>query len=285
MKLVLFGFFRNILKHKDLHLPLKNCEKYIFASEQDFEHSLDKQTPIRKVNQNQLFSKYKNIKQINLYDYDLKKKFFEKEVELMREEFPLPKLLYHPIRTERWLSLFYNVSQSMKLLYNDCFKTLKNDELIVLARADSNITHINEEYIKQRFQKYNVFCTAGFRDPPKYGELKNNSSLLIKHKNVPGNARQIVDNVFVLNKSSMKCFIDLYDNFKIYLKEKYLSPHPNIPAMIHTSPEGIYWYHFNRRSDVRPIYANNQIVRYYFSGYKNDIHKKNTLESSLKDIK
>lgn len=266
MKLVLFGFFRDALDIYDpLHGPLRHCEKYIYAP------TLKHELKDSYVTSSCIHNKINNIKKLHLYDYTTVAPQHEHVIKQMEQSFGLPEFIGPKQLPVRTLSFFYNIRESLKLIP---LGKMEDDEPIVLARADSNITRIHRETIDKLLVENDIICT----------EFRGTSGKV--QPKLPGGGRSVVDHVFVFKKSAVKCFIDLYDDVQSYLYDRYsiktdrgvCVKHDMIPSnnLRKTIPEAIFWYHFHVKG-LKPIVDPTTqpkylAIHYTFCSHKNKQH-------------
>jgi hypothetical protein len=230
MKLVIFGFFRDVLDKDHVHGPIKHLDKYIYAP--TLRHELEEEV----ITEEQVRQKFTNVKSIHLYDYNQKVKLHHDYVDKMKPW--LPEIIGPKQKPYRTLSFFYNMKESLKLLP----KNLPKDELIILARADSNITYLNGSNLQKAMKNHDILCT-GFR---------GQTAQVAPSPNIPGEGRSVIDHVFILKPSAIQCFIDLYEDMEDYLYKRYknfvpkdkLNSLPDDTIRI-TIPETIFWFHFH----------------------------------------
>lgn len=239
MKLVLFGFFRNAIDGDVPHCPLKECEKYIYAP--TLKHELEPDILTDDVINNT----FSNVVNLKTYNYlDLLPTHLD-YVERMQNNFGLPDFIGPKQKPHRTLSFFYNIRESLKLID---IEKLSDNEPIILARADSNINRICEETITKLLTSHDIICT-GYRGST--GQKIIQPGL---HPDL-GSGRSVIDHVFILKKSAIECFIDLYQDLEDYLRRRWepknekgrpVAPNtlPN-DVLIRTIPESIFWYHFH----------------------------------------
>lgn len=264
MKLVLFGFFRNAIDGDVPHRPLKKCEKYIYAP--TLKHELEPDI----LTDNVINNTFSNVVNLKTYNYlDLLPTHLD-YVERMQNNFGLPDFIGPKQKPHRTLSFFYNIRESLKLID---IEKLSDNEPIILARADSNINHTCEETITKLLTNHDIICT-GYR---------GGTGKFMPRPELPGNGRSVIDHIFILKKSAIECFIDLYQDLEDYLRrrwepknEKGRCVDPNtLPndVLISTIPETIFWYHFHVKG-LNPIVDPSAIpkeraVHYTIQHHKN----------------
>lgn len=216
MKLVLFGFIRDILQQsKMLHAPLRSCEKYVFSPTVMYEHHTNETDGSYHVTKDMVASKFNNIKKIELYDYKQARQKHIQTIRHLREQADIPEVLYHLAPPFRILSLFYNVKSALNLVPRG---PDWRDEIIILARIDSDIYHLNKSRINELLEQHDIICTNGYREPKK----------------------AVVDNVFIMKGSGVDTFTSLYDDYGKYLVQGFKG-----------TPERTYWHHFiTKQSNV-----------------------------------
>ena len=264
MKLVLFGFFRNAIDEIVPHAPLSKNEKYIFAP--SLKHELESDT----ISVESIHTTFSNVEQAVVYDYNAIVPKHDTYVQKMEHDFGLPPFIGPKQKPHRTLSFFYNIRESLKLLPLD---VLDDDEPVVLARADSNINHVCEQTITQLLESHDVICT-GYR---------GGTNKFDPQPSLPGGGKSVIDHVFVMKKAAINCFIDLYDDVEMYLRNRYLPKNPKgrcvnpktLPddVLISTIPETLFWYHFHMKG-IKPIvdptpHPKLRAVHYTFQAHKN----------------